>query len=335
MRKNMFIIFYSLFSVITQAQLTTNISLGTNIVNTGTIVNIPNGFFINNGNYTNFASPGLFNVEGGVTFNGSGTTHLYNLSFNNSGTSLINTLISIDNTATIGSGTTVDINNNLWIRSDLNAGANLVVYGILTGALLGSKTNATVSMGPCPSYSTTLSHNISGSVVLYQWQSSEDSINWTNINGAVNSTYIASVSKPFYYRCSVSTSNSSFINSTPSIPLLMSNGKFLNVPDNKNYCNLQDAVNATTTIDGETISISSGTYTSCSTIDKSIILTPSSGSVILNCIVLDGINKIVEMGGDLYIKSLTLTNGKISTNGHRLSCDTVSNGHSGSYIITD
>ena len=174
--------------------------------------------FNNDGTFA--ATTGTINVLSATTFTGTGTTGFGSLVFNTgSGTSLFNSLVSVYNTTTITAGN-VNANNNLHVRSDVG-GANLANTGSLTGNVQGLVASATTTSGPAPSYTSDLSLNVSGSVMAYQWQSSPDSSTWTNIAGATNATYTATVTATTYYRNNLSTTNTAFTESTPGVELLL------------------------------------------------------------------------------------------------------------------
>jgi hypothetical protein len=109
---------------------------------------------------------------------------------------------------------------------------------------------------------------------------------------------------------------------------------FYNSSDMIYYCSLEDALAGASS--GDVIQIAAGTYSSpCFTIDESVTLTPVGGAVILGCLEMNGSGKTMEMGGNLTINNLTLTTGKISTNGFNLSAGTITGGDPATYIITD
>lgn len=56
-----------------------------------------------------------------------------------------------------------------------------------------------------------------GSGFTYQWQSSSDNITWSNVTGATNSTYTASVTATVYYRRQITCSNSGLSATTPAV----------------------------------------------------------------------------------------------------------------------
>ncbi len=203
------------------ARTETSVSPGAYVCTVGARVNIPAGLFINEGHFTDTTSPGILAANGGVVFSGSGTTSLYNLEFINGGSSVLNSLVSVFDTVTVSAGTTVDANNNIYLRTDLKAGANIVVEGVLKGNVQGIAASASATSGTGSSYSSVLSINISGTVVNYQWESSTDAIAWSAVTGATSATYNALVSATVYYRCITTTSNSSFVNVSTPVKLNM------------------------------------------------------------------------------------------------------------------
>ncbi|MFZ1516867.1 MAG: hypothetical protein WAT21_15770, partial [Saprospiraceae bacterium] len=109
-----------------------------------------------------------------------------------------------------------------------------------------------------------------------------------------------------------------------------------NVQDNLYYCTLIDAVLDAQTGDNETLEIPAGTYIdACITVNKSITLKSVGGPVIVNCIVMNGAGKNMILHGNFTFNNLTLTDGKIRTNGNNLKCGTITGGSAASYVITD
>jgi uncharacterized protein YjdB len=201
------------------AQVTLKISSGANMVTSGAAkVVMDTGQFVNNGTYMD--STGVFLASGGITFSGAGTSRFNNFIVNNTQHSLVNSLVSVYNTATLTSGN-LDANSNLSIRSDQNSIANMVVTGVLTNNVSGIIARASIVTGACPSYSSALSLNISGTAMHYQWQSSVDSTTWSDIVGATTGAYSATVSATSFYRCNLTTTNSAFSESTPGIKLTL------------------------------------------------------------------------------------------------------------------
>ncbi len=194
------------------------ISSGTTVSVTGDVaVSTSADSFINDGTYIDNA--GSFNVLSVLNFSGSGVTHFDSLTINTpSGTSLINTLVSVYGTAIIGAGSAVNANDSLFIRSD-SGSATLINNGSLTGKVQGLIATASATTGGCPSYTSNLSLNVSGTEMAYQWQSSPDSSTWTDVSGATTATYTATVTANNYYRCNLATLNTSFAQSTPGLLL--------------------------------------------------------------------------------------------------------------------
>ena len=170
--------------------------------------------FKNNGTYTD--STGDVTTFGGITFAGGGTTWMNNLNINSQGKTIMSNLVSVGNLTNLITDT-LNANNKLFIRSDINEGANMVDYSELTGLVQGLIVHVANSGVPCDS--TYLSLNLSGPPVNYQWQYSPNSIFWTNISGATDPTYIPTVSGTKYYRCHYTTTNTTFNEFTPGVLL--------------------------------------------------------------------------------------------------------------------
>lgn len=198
------------------AQAHFTISSGTHFsVSNAATVTMDTGAFVNNGFYTD--SSGSFFAEGGINFSGTGITRMNSLYINNTQHTKMNSLVSVYNTTKITSGN-VNSNDQLYIRSDDNLIANLIVIGVLNNPVKGIIARATMTSGAgCLPYTSNLTLNISGAAMLYQWQSSADSSLWTNISGATNATYTASVGATTWYRCYLSTNNSAFTQATPGV----------------------------------------------------------------------------------------------------------------------
>lgn len=208
--------FSGAFATVTPT-VTVNITTGTTVVMSGSVqATVSGGAFINNGAYTDNA--GTFNVQNnGMAFSGSGTNTMNNLKFNTSlGTSVFNSVVTVGNTTTITSGA-VNANSNLTLGS---TSGTLVNGGSLTNNVQGLKTIASVSSGGCPSYTSNLSVNVSGSVMKYQWSSSPDNTTYTPVSGATNATYTATVTSTVYYRCDLTTTNTAYSQSTPGVQLV-------------------------------------------------------------------------------------------------------------------
>ena len=191
------------------------VAAGTTVVMSGSVqATFSGGTFVNNGSYTDTA--GGFNVTAnGMSFSGIGTTNLYNLGINSSaGTSLFSSAVTVNNTGTVTTGA-VDANSELTLGTN----GNLVNNGSLINGVMGLKTIASVTSGGCPSYTSLLSLNISGTVMKYQWSFSNDDIIYAPVAGATNATYTPTVTAPVYYRCDLTTTNTSYAQSTPGVLL--------------------------------------------------------------------------------------------------------------------
>ena len=209
MKKLIYITVILCNSVIAVAQNTVGISTGTRLGTSGNVqVGFSTGRLINNG--TMGGTKGTVIFASPIVYSGTGTAQVENLSFSNtSGVSLLNSLISVTNTANLIFGN-LDANNNLFIRSDLNNVANLVVSGTPGGTVQGLTAMATPARGACPSFPAVLSLNVSGAQLVYQWQSSSDSLNWSDISGATTHDYAVTISATVFYRCRVNSPGSTF-----------------------------------------------------------------------------------------------------------------------------
>ena len=222
------------------AQNTINIASGTKVVQSGAVQVAYNaGNFVNNGTYTDTSGTTL--DLGGMTFSGSGNTMFYLLNINHASTSTLSSLVSVKRTTTLTAGALNMNTGNLYLRSDINPFANLLVTGVLTGTAQGLMTYATATTGPCP-LSSTLSVNVSGPAVVYQWQSSPDNSTWSNIPGATLATYAATVTVTAYFRCNLSTNNSSFTEGTPGVLLTPTGGSSISASSPVAICSGQSTV---------------------------------------------------------------------------------------------
>ena len=202
------------------SQNTYYITGGTQLVSSsGANLVFSSGTITNNG-VISYQSPSSIAFADAVNYGGTGTANTYFFTQNSTGgTTIFNSLFSVFNTATLNTGN-VDANNYLFIRSDNNANANVIINGVVTNYIQGIIPSATVTSGAGPSYTSLLSVNASGSVLNYQWQSSPDSTTWSNISGATNATHNATVTATLFYRCYLTTSNSAFSEFTPGIKLV-------------------------------------------------------------------------------------------------------------------
>ncbi len=205
----------------TYAQNTVRISGGTRMTTSGTVqLVLGTGNLINNGVLG--GSTGTLVFAGPINYSGTGTTQVANFTVAHSSStpSVLNSPISVTNTANLMFGN-VNANNNIVIRSDLSSSANLVISGTPSASVQGIVVRATTTNGPCPSFLDTLSVNISGPLLIYQWQSSPDSINWSDITGATSISYIATINGTTYYRCKYSSSSNTFIETLAGLKIVL------------------------------------------------------------------------------------------------------------------
>jgi hypothetical protein len=133
-----------------------------------------------------------------------------------SGNSTLNSQLSVTELATVTVNTRLNANGQLYLRTDQSPGASLVNNGILTGNVLGLLTRATATTSSTP-FTTTLSTNVSGSSMRYQWQSSPNGSQWANVTGALSATHAVYVDGRAFYRCLLTTTNSTYSQFTPAL----------------------------------------------------------------------------------------------------------------------
>ena len=177
--------------------------------------------FANQGTYTDTGGT-VQDLRGGW-FSGTGQTMFNNFTINHSSATTLSSQVSVKNTATVVAGSLAAGGGNLFIRTDLANTASLSVTGLLTGTAQGLISKASVASGTCP-LSTTLSTNVGGPVVRYQWQSSADNTTFADIAGATSATYAATVSANTYYRSQLSTTNTGYTQATASVLVTVSGG---------------------------------------------------------------------------------------------------------------
>ncbi|MEO0312120.1 MAG: hypothetical protein RIQ89_1777, partial [Bacteroidota bacterium] len=90
------------------------------------------------------------------------------------------------------------------------------------GNTVSSATSACIGVN----FNLSLSNNVTGSGITFQWQSSPDGISYTDITGATNSTHTANQSSDNYYQCVVACS---FGGSATSVPVLVTNLNCINM----------------------------------------------------------------------------------------------------------
>jgi hypothetical protein len=110
---------------------------------------------------------------------------------------------------------------------------------------------------------------------------------------------------------------------------------FYNVNSNEYFCTFADLMADAQTAAGDVVQVPAGTYPDCVIIDKDITLVATSTPVILGCLTMNGVDADLTLGSDIIITSLTLTNGKVHTNGNNLHCGSITGGGAANYIVTD
>jgi hypothetical protein len=130
----------------------------------------------------------------------------------------------------------------------------------------GTTVASAATVCPGTTVNLSLSGNSSGSSQTYLWQSSPDDVIYTDITGATNSFYTATVNAPTYYRARVTCGLGS---NTPtfSVPVLVGLNSFINC-----YCSSA----ATQSFDEEIFNVTVGTLNNSSTCAT---LAPGPGSV--------------------------------------------------------
>ena len=107
-------------------------------------------------------------------------------------------------TLSVTTGVTVDNLGNIYIADDGN-GRIRKISGTCSGAPYAGITTTNVGNGcSTTSISLGLTGEATGTGISYLWQSSTDSITWSNISGATSTTYTTTQSAKHYYRCAVS-----------------------------------------------------------------------------------------------------------------------------------
>ena len=197
-----------------------------------------------------------------IGINGSNKLAVY-LSTN--GGSTFTALDSV--TATVGGWSTKSLTTSAtstsciirFIATEINTGTDIGLDNVQVSVqptCSGAPTAGTVVASATTTCTLPLSSDLTvfgyttGAGILYQWQSSFDNVTWTNISGATNASYAASVPIPImYYRFADSCTGSGMITYTSSVKL--GNGhNYASLPFTESfesiwvsYCNTDDAPN--------------------------------------------------------------------------------------------
>lgn len=108
----------------------------------------------------------------------------------------------------------------------------------------GNTVSSVASVCAGISFNLSLQNDVAAAGITYQWQSSADGVDFTNIDGATNATYITTQNATTYYQCVVTCVPSA--SSTTSTPIMVE----LN-PGNQCYCT---PIYTNGTVDGDLIS---------------------------------------------------------------------------------
>lgn len=205
------------------AQPTLTIGPNTNLLGNGVVQVVYRGGALTNNGLVSI-SAGQLVVAAATTYGGSGTATVANVTVSHStGSSTLNSLLSVTGRATVATGTSLNANNRLYLRTDSQPTAEMVNNGVLMGFVQGLLTRATATTGAAGTldrpYSSQLSGNLSGNAMQYQWQSSADNTTWADVAGATATTYTATVSKPIYYRSRLTSRISGYDQTTPGVYL--------------------------------------------------------------------------------------------------------------------
>ncbi len=223
MIKSLLIVVCILFIQVLHAQNTMNISSGMKVVASGPLKTVVNNYYLaNNGAYTDTTGTVLATANGlkGTVAGSIGSAVFYNFVSNTTDSTFLRALLSVRNSATLTAGFFDAGSGNLYLRTDINPSANMVVDGVLAGSVQGLATRATSTSGSC-SVTTSLSMNVTGAAMVYKWQASTDSVSWSNVPGATTATYTATVTTTSWYRCALTTNNSTYNQFTPGIKITL------------------------------------------------------------------------------------------------------------------
>ncbi len=160
------------------------------------------------------------------------------------------------------------------------------------GTILSTRTQACLNV----SFTLTIDGGVTGFGQDYQWQSSPDNVNWTNIPGAINRSLIRSQSVSTYYRivytCGVSVPSASILITTPPAVSGVYTINSAVVTGGTNFQSFNDAYNFLKCgINGPVVFnvvAGSGIY------DEQLIMEYVPGSSVVNTVTFNGNNNTLR-----------------------------------------
>ncbi len=192
---------------------------------------------------------------------------------------------------------------------------NITAAPFCTGKPAASTTLSSVTSA-CSNTPFTLSlgTTYAQSGTAFQWQSSSDGINFTDISGATNLTYAASQTAPTWYQAVITCTNTGDTTQSQKKQILMNN--FLNC-----YC----TSNATSTVDEDIFNVTLGTLNNTSTCST----TGGAGSLLNKYSNYTGVTAPLVQQGSATAFSVqigTCNNSYTYTNGFKIYIDYNQNG---------
>lgn len=170
------------------AQPTLRIGANTRLVGSGAAQLMYRGGALTNNGALSLPT-GQLTASGPITYGGPGTATVASVNFSHTtGSSTLNSLLSVTDRATLSANASVNANGQLYLRTDGFPNANLVNNGILSGTVQDLVTKVTVTTGAVP-YSSQLAINVSGNAMKYQWQSLANNSTWADVPGATGATH--------------------------------------------------------------------------------------------------------------------------------------------------
>lgn len=153
--------------------------------------------------------------------------------------------------------------------------------------------------------------------IVYQWQSSPDGDNWSDISGATTSTYITSATSNTYYRLQTTC--------TPSSGVNHSNEVLYTVINNQCQCGSYTVFSATSDADEDLGNVTVGTLNNTSTMGQ---LAPGAGSVAFRYSNYTGAvaPPDLQQGSNVPFSLTSITSGSNYSNGFQIYIDYNQNG---------